>query len=168
MFLFSGGGWEPLGDAADPELLQLPELLEAEHHRGGGLGQGEDLGERGRAQHHPQPPQHDQAPADPEHSGITLLMWLMTGCDWSWKINIRCYLCCEYPATNKSEERFRISSNISEIIENSSESPDLVLSSTLNTYTTDLINFQSAQIEIPSEKEERMELMILYSVLILL
>ena len=54
------------------------------------------------------------------------------------------------------------------MIENSSESPDLVLSSTLNTYTTDLINFQSAQIEIPSEKEERMELMILYSVLILL
>ena len=48
------------------------------------------------------------------------------------------------------------------------KSPDLVLSSTLNTYTTDLINFQSAQIEIPSEKEERMELMILYSVLILL
>ena len=82
-------------------------------------------------------------------------MWLMTGCDWSWKINIRCYLCCEYPATNKSEERFRISSNISEIIENSSESPDLVLSSTLNTYTTDLINFQSAQIEIPSEKRRK-------------
>ena len=59
-----------------------------------------------------------------------------------------------------------MSSNISEINENSSESPDLVLSSTLNTYTTDLINFQSAQIEIPSEKEERMELMILNSVLI--
>jgi len=59
-----------------------------------------------------------------------------------------------------------VSSNISEINENSSESPDLVLSSTLNTYTTDLINFQSAQIEISSEKEERMELMILNSVLI--
>ena len=59
-----------------------------------------------------------------------------------------------------------MSSNISEINENSSESPDLVLSSTLNTYTTDLINFQSAQIEIPPEKEERMELMILNSVLI--
>ena len=48
-----------------------------------------------------------------------------------------------------------MSSNISEINENSSESPDLVLSSTLNTYTTDLINFQSAQIEIPSEKRRK-------------
>ena len=40
LFLFSGGGWEPLGNAADPELLQLPKLLEAEHDCGGGLGQG--------------------------------------------------------------------------------------------------------------------------------
>ena len=82
MFLFSGGGWEPLGDAADPELLQLPELLEAEHHRGGGLGQSEDLCERGRAQHHPQPPQHDQAPTDSEHSRINNSSDVTH--DWMW------------------------------------------------------------------------------------
>ena len=45
LFLFSGGGGKPLGNAADPELLQLQKLLEAEHDRGSGLGQGEDLGE---------------------------------------------------------------------------------------------------------------------------
>ena len=68
--IFAGGGWEPLGDAADAQLLQLPELVEAEHDRGGGVGQGPDLGERGRAEHHPQSPQHDKATADSEHARI--------------------------------------------------------------------------------------------------
>ena len=59
------------------------------------------------------------------------------------------------PSTNQKKDVQYLQILVKLTKKNSSESPDLVLSSTLNTYTTDLINFQSAQIEIPSEKRRK-------------
>ena len=72
MSCIPGGGWESIRNLADSKLLQLQELEQDEHDRGGGreLRQGADLRERGRPEHDPQSSQHDKIAADPKHIGV--------------------------------------------------------------------------------------------------
>ena len=92
ILLITGSGRESLGDPADSQLLQLPQLQQDEHHRR--VGQSENQCERGRAEHHPQQAQHHQASSDTEHHRLNCPPQSWSS-DMTQNEYLLVFLCCE-------------------------------------------------------------------------